>query len=120
MRQNNSNNLGRTQGNQGQNNVYNDAQNNNNNQNNSQISLIFKRNKKKKGEDFQIAIYCSINDKLRDVTKRYLTKVMEEEKNVMFFFNGKRVNQSLTVAESGMIHLSTIFAVDVDLLEAGN
>ena len=44
---------------------------------------------------------------------------MEEEKNVMFFFNGKRVNQSLTVAESGMINSSVIFAVDVDLLDGG-
>ena len=90
-----------------------------NNEEGVKMSLIFKRNKKKKTEDFKITIFCNSKEKLKDVTARYLLKILEDRKNVMFFFNGKKLDENKTIEEMGLIPNSIIFVEDVDLLPGG-
>ena len=90
-----------------------------NNEEGVKMSLIFKRNKKKKTEDFKITIFCNSKEKLKDVTVRYLLKILEDRKNIKFFFNGKKLDENKTIEEMGLIPNSIIFVEDVDLLPGG-
>ena len=90
-----------------------------NNEEGVKMSLIFKRNKKKKTEDFKITIFCNSKEKLKDVTARYLLKILEDRKNIKFFFNGKKLDENKTIEEMGLIPNSIIFVEDVDLLSGG-
>ena len=69
-------------------------QNGNNNINNEkgvEMSLIFKRNKKTKKENFKITIFCYSKEKLKDVTTRYLHKIAEERKMLCFFLMERKL-----------------------------
>ena len=90
-----------------------------NNEEGVKMSLIFKRNKKKKTENFKITIFCNSKEKLKDVTARYLLKILEDRKNIKFFFNGKKLDENKTIEEMGLIPNSIIFVEDIDLLPGG-
>ena len=57
-------------------------------QENEEMNLLFHRNKTDKSKEFKIRIYCKPNDTIREVTDRYLQKVGEKRKDVIFVYNG--------------------------------
>ena len=86
------------------------------------MSLIFQRNKADSNKNFKITIYCKDNEKLFDITERYLHKVLEKRENILFLYNAKTLDNNdlkKTPRDLKLIKNSTIFAVDIELLEGG-
>ena len=91
----------------------------NNNDESNELSLVFQRNKVDAAKNFKITIYCKDNEKLYDITQRYLHKVLEKRKNVLFLYNASTLDETKTPKELGLIMNSTIFAVDTELMVGG-
>ena len=108
--------------NQQQNNITNSDINNNTNESN-EMSIVFQRNKKDSKKNFKITIYCKDDEKLFDVTERYLHKVAEERKKILFLYNAKAFKGGdfqKTIKDLTILPGSTIFAVDIDLMVGGS
>ena len=84
------------------------------NQDNEEMNLLFHRNKKDKSKEFKIRIYCKPNDTIREVTDRYLHKVGEKRKDVIFVYNGGKIHtKDLPKKVSDMfLNNATIMALD--------
>ena len=90
-----------------------------NNVESNELSIVFQRNKVDAAKNFKITIYCKDNEKLYDITERYLHKVLEKRKNVLFLYNASTLDETKTPKELGLIMNSTIFAVDTELMVGG-
>ena len=79
--------------------IINNAQNILNYQNPNDIIILFKV---QNFADFQsFTIQCSLDDKVSTVIQKYRTKAKDfNVLNEKFIFNGKRLNETLTVSES--------------------
>lgn len=55
-----------------------------------------------------ILVQCLINEKVLDVIQRYRAKSGDRDPKREFWFNGKRLNPHLTVAEAGLCNFSCI------------
>lgn len=65
-----------------------------------------------------VNIYCLRNEKVSDIIHKYRKKSNDYESK-KFVFNAKNLNQSLTVAEAGLINDSNIFVVRNGVKGAG-
>ena len=82
--------------------------------------MLFKRNKKKKEEEFQITIVCKKNEKWKNVFQRYCTKTNEKRENLLFIFDAKNLEDNETVASTvNIINMSKIRVIDVENLDGG-
>ena len=41
-------------------------------------------------------IQCNINDKMKDIINRFISKIKNNNKNLYFIYNGNKVNEELT------------------------
>ena len=73
---------------------------------NNQINIIFQKND---GSDEITTIHCDKNDKIKDIIKKYRSKSLDINKKIVFIFNAKKLNENLTVSESGLINGSIIY-----------
>ena len=87
--------------------------NNSNNSNNSgQKNLVFRH----KTTQMQCTIHATDNETLGSVINKYINKSGDNHVN-LYILNGKKLNESLTVAEAGIIDFCTIEVVAIDELE---
>ena len=65
-----------------------------------------------------LTIQCNLDDKVSDVIKAYRTKTQDfDEEHDHFIFNAKKLNQTLSCAEAGIVNGSIIYVLndkDVD------
>ena len=65
-----------------------------------------------------MTIQCSLNDKVSTIIQAYRNKTQDfDDKHEKFIYNAKRLNETLTCAEAGIINNSVIFVLndkDVD------
>ena len=63
----------------------------------------------------KINVPCSINEKFSEVVKRYWSKVQKEKApKARYIFNTKNMDQSLTIAELGLLPESEIQVVETE------
>ena len=55
------------------------------------------------------SVECSLEDKISDVIQKYREKSNDNEDNLKFIFNSRRLNPSITVNEAGLNNNSLIF-----------
>ena len=63
-------------------------------------------------------LYCNHNEKISEVIKRYREKANDYKEN-KFMFNGKDLNPSLTLSESGISHGTKIVVFHLGELKCG-
>ena len=76
---------------------------------NNQISVIFLNYDNKE----KTTILCNKNDKIKDIIQMYRNKSSDNNQLKHFLFNGKRLNQSLTVDESSLADGCEIEVVNI-------
>ena len=81
---------------------------------NGMLSLLFKRSNPENNIDFQITIICSPKDKIGSAIDKYLTKSLENKKDVVFLFNATELGNisHKTIESVGLINLSKIMVVN--------
>ena len=100
-------------------NTQNDSQNNDQNeQNQNQITLTFIKNNPN-AEKKQTSIQCLATDKLSDVIEKYRSKTGDQEKNLKFIHNAKKLNPDLLVSECGLLNNSIIFVIPTEGIIGG-
>ena len=80
--------------------------------NSGSINLYFKH----KTTQIKTIILTSYNESIASVVNKYITKSHDYHVN-LYINNGKKLNESLTVAESGLLDYSIIDVVAIDELE---
>ena len=70
------------------------------------ITIIFKENGKE-----TCFIQCLTDEKISDIIKRYRLKSDNQNPDVRFIFNAKKLNKGLTVAEAGLGNYSNIYVI---------
>jgi len=93
-------------------NTFNFNQNNNNNHNDNCINLIFENI----NYGTKHIINANINETMASVVNRYLNKSNYNEP-FMYVVNGKKINEILTVAETGLLNYHKINAIPIQNLE---
>ncbi len=78
---------------------FNQMQNNNQVQNPNVFSLNFTLDD---GRNTIIIIPCQLNETMAVVIERFWGKIGQKDPNAKFIHNAKNINQSLTLAESGL------------------
>ena len=66
-----------------------------------------------------ISIFCSFNEKVSNVIKKYRIKSGDYDITKKFIFNSRNLNQSLTVGEAGLRERSNIFVVSTMGIKGG-
>ena len=81
----------------------------NNNTNNSvkNLTLIFSFN-----NNVKIQIMCKSNEKMKSVIQKFLAKCGFGNNNYIYIFNAKKINENLTVEESGLCDNGVISVID--------
>ena len=60
-----------------------------------------------------IAIQCNLNDKVSTIIKAYRNKTQDfDEEHEKFIYNAKRLNETLTCAEAGILNNSVVFVLN--------
>ena len=89
-------------------NDYNKIMNINNNNSAKYLTLVFSIN-----NNLKINIQCKSNDKMESVIKHFLAKCCFTDNNsYIYIYNGKKINDNLTVEESGIYDHGIIFVID--------
>ena len=121
--QQNNNNLNYNNINSVNNFVNNNDNENDNNDNYSslednEISLIFKGNtRENRNERFTIS--CKKNELLKDVIKRYCSKIKVNENELIFLYDCHQLVKEKTVDEFGLINGSIILVVNAKGMKGG-
>ena len=98
--------------------IINNERNISNNQNPNYISILFQV--QSLGNIQNYTIQCSLDDKVSTVIQQYRTKANDfDELSEKFIFNNKRLNETLTVAESGLINNSIVFVINEKGIKGG-
>ena len=84
------------------------------NNNSSLINLYFKH----KTTQNKIIIQTTFNESLASVVNKYITKSGDNHVN-LYLNNGKKLNETLSVGEAGLIDYSIIDVVAIEELEGG-
>ena len=81
--------------------------------NNNNISVSFKLQVKNGPPKPPITIQCNLNDKVSTIIQAYRNKTQDfDVEHEKFIFNAKKLNETLTLAESGIINNSVIFVLN--------
>ena len=56
-----------------------------------------------------MVIQCEPNDKVSNIIQRYRNLAIDYDNSKIFIFNGRELNDNLTVAETGIYNNSKIF-----------
>jgi hypothetical protein len=80
------------------------------------ISVFFRKNEKVTPT---IMIPCRLDEKISDIIDKYISKTLEHKENLMFFFDSKKLNPSITVEEAGLLNNSFILVFDVTQMVGG-
>ena len=68
-----------------------------------------------------ITIQCNLNDKVSKVVQYYRNKTGDNDAaHQKLIYNAKRLNETLTLAEAGIINNSTIFIINDEGLVGGS
>ena len=82
------------------------------------ITVSFKLQIKDQAPKPLVTIQCSLNDKVSTIIQAYRNKTQDfDAEHEKFIYNAKRLNETLTCAEAGIINNSVIFVLndkDVD------
>jgi hypothetical protein len=89
-------------------NNYNKMQNSNNFNSVKNLTLTFSFN-----NNMKIQIMCKSNEKMKSVIQRFLSKCGNFGNNTyIYIFNAKKINENLTVEESGLCNNGVIYVID--------
>ena len=84
------------------------------------ISIFFHRqNRKNKQNNFKITILCLEDELISEVVKRYCHKTQENQNQLLFLFNSKKLELNKTVREATLAEGSIILVVDVGPMTGG-
>ena len=72
----------------------------------SSITLYFK-----KADNETIAVQCCSTDKVSDVIERYRKKSGDNDDNLKFIYNSRRLNPSITIREADINHYGIVLVV---------
>ena len=87
--------------------------------NRNNITLTFIKNDPKSNKKIT-NIQCLPSDVIGNVIESYRTKAEDQQQNLKFIYNAKRLNLSLNVAEQGLLNGSKIFVINLEGLKGGN
>ena len=82
------------------------------NDNFGSVNLVFKN----RVNDYSFTIQANINDSVGSVINKYINKSGDNHVN-LYIYNGKKLNEALTLAESGIVNNCPIEVVELDELE---
>ena len=60
----------------------------------------------------RVSVSCRKNELISEIIKRFNIKVNLIYKNLMFIYNGKKLNENITVSEAALHNNSQIFVVE--------
>ena len=82
-------------------------------QNSNYVNIFFKLQKLNGPDVKPFSVQCSLNDKVSTVIQKFRTKAQDYDvQHEKFIFNGKRLNETLTVAESGLEDNMIVFVIN--------
>ena len=73
---------------------------------NNQISVIFLNHGEK------TTVLCDKNDRIKDIIQMYRNKSLDNNQKVSFVFNARKLNENLSVDQSGLVNGSMIYIVN--------
>ena len=79
-----------------------------NNDLDNMISVVFKK------RSWKIFVLCRLDDKISDIIQRYRNKTLDNDEHLHFLYNGKGLEPSRTIAQSGIINGSLIYVIELN------
>ena len=83
--------------------------------NSNYVNILFKLEGRNYPEDSIYSIQYSLDDKVSTVIQKFRTKAKDYDiLNEKFVFNGKKLNETLLVFESGLTNMSVVFVIKIN------